>query len=116
MASVPSHDNEKTACGPECEIIAPQALIILVAGMAAAWLAAGSTGLLGHPLQHALTWLSLAVALVAAWPRDNRSFGTWAILAGGAILGLSLTASTIPTVNIFAVTVVFYQCGYSSAT
>ena len=78
----------------------------LVAGMVAAWFAAGSTGLLGHPLQHALTWLALAVAIVAAWPRDNRSFGTWAILAGGAILGLLLTASTLPAVNVLAVAVV----------
>ena len=53
----------------------PAAIVVLVAGMVAAWLAAGSTGLLGHPLQHALTWLALAVALVAGWPRDNQSFG-----------------------------------------
>ena len=79
---------------------------MLAAGMAAAWFAAGSTGLVAHPLQHALTWLALAVALVAAWPQNARSFGTWAILASGAIVGLLFTASAIPTLNVLAVAVV----------
>ena len=79
---------------------------MLTAGMAAAWFAAGSTGLLAHPLQRALTWLALAVALMAAWPRNVRSFGTWAILASGVILGLLFTASAIPTLNVLAVAVV----------
>ena len=74
--------------------------------MVAAWLAAGSTGLLGHPLQHALTWLALAVALVAGWPRENQSFGTWAILAGSAVFSLLLTASSLPAVNVLAVAIV----------
>ena len=30
-----------------------------LAGLAAAWIAAGSTGLLGHPLRHVLTWLAV---------------------------------------------------------
>ncbi len=88
------------------EAVPAQAVVILVAGMTAAWFAAGSTGLLGHPLQHALTWLCLAVAVVAAWPSQQRSFGSWAILAIGVGAGLLLTASTIPAVNILAVAVV----------
>lgn len=106
MASVPLRDNQNAPCGEPGTTVAPHAIVILVAGMAAAWLAAGSTGLLGHPLQHALTLLALAVALVAAWPRDNRSPTTWTILAGGAILGVILTTSTLPTVNVLAVVVV----------
>jgi len=74
--------------------------------MVAAWLAAGSTGLLGHPLQHALTWLALAVALVAGWPREKQSLGGWAILVGSAVFGLLLTASSLPAVNVMAVAIV----------
>ncbi len=82
----------------------PSAIVIVVAGAAAAWFAAGSTGMLGHPLQHALTWLALAVAIVAAWPKKH-SFATWAILAVGAILALFSGASRLPTVNVLAVAI-----------
>jgi len=73
--------------------------------MVAAWLAAGSTGLLGHPLQHALTWLALAVAMVAGWPRNHQSFGTWVILAGSAVFSLFLTASALAAANVLAVAI-----------
>ena len=106
MVSVALPTDQNPSPRARCTAAAPPAIVILVAGMTAAWFAAGSTGLLGHPLQHALTWLALAVALVAAWPRDNRSFGIWAILAGGVLLGLLFTTSTLPTVNVLAVTVV----------
>ena len=102
----PPHRSKSVARRRHARAAAPLAIVILVAGMVAAWFAAGSTGLLAHPLQHALTWLALAVALVAAWPRDNRSFGTWAILAGGVLLGLLFTTSALPTVNVLAVAVV----------
>ena len=82
------------------------AIVVLVAGMGAAWLAAGSTGLLGHPLQHALTWFALVVAIVAACPSLRRSFGTWVILAAGVILGLIFTTSNLSAVNVLAVAVV----------
>ena len=43
-----------------------KATVSAVSGIAAAWIAAGSTGLLGDPLRHALTWLVLAVAMMRA--------------------------------------------------
>ena len=46
------------------------------------------------------------MAIVAAWPRGNGTFGTWAILAGAAALGLCFTASTLPAVNVLAVAIV----------
>ena len=105
MASATITRSHNTAVPEPCTTVAPQAIVILVAGMTAAWFAADSTGLLGHALQHAITWSALSVAIVAASPR-NTTFGTWAILAGGAILGLLLTASTVPTVNVLAVAIV----------
>jgi len=106
MVSISPLDVRNDA-GEEPQVtVSPHAIVILVAGMVAAWLAAGSTGLLGHPLRHALTWFALAVALVAAWPKSSRTFGTWVILVGGVVLGLLCTASTIPAVNVLAVAVV----------
>ena len=51
--------------------IAPSTRVIVaaLAGMIAAWLAAGSIGLLAHPLRHALVWLAMAAVLLAGWPR-----------------------------------------------
>ena len=106
MANVSRDDNQNMERSEQYAVVAPQAVVILLAGLAAAWFAAGSTGLLAHPMRHALTWLGLAVAIVAGWPRNDRSFRTWAILAGGAILGLLLTASALSTVNVLAVAIV----------
>jgi hypothetical protein len=106
MASLSLPADQHEAGGEPCVAVTPQAVLILVAGMSAAWFAAGSTGLLTHPLQHALTWLALAVSLIAGWPRENRSFGTWVILATGVILGVLLTTAALPTVNVLAVAVV----------
>jgi len=40
------------------------AVVIIAAGLIAAWVAAGSTGLLAHPLRRAITLLFLAVAVL----------------------------------------------------
>jgi hypothetical protein len=81
-------------------------MVTVVAGISAAWFAAGSTGFLAHPLQHALTWLALAVAIAAAWPKRIDLPAGWAVLVGGAALGLLLTAVASPVVNTLAVAVV----------
>jgi hypothetical protein len=94
--------------------VPPAAGVVLVAGMAAAWFAAGSTGLVGHPLQRALTWLALATAVVAAWPARRRSVETWAVLTVGVVLGLFFTASTIPAVSVLAVAVVLAAIAHVS--
>src|SRR3989442_10786355 len=52
------------------------------AGLVAAWLAAGSTGLLGHPLRHVLTWIAVIVTLLAAWPSESRSGRRMVSIAG----------------------------------
>jgi hypothetical protein len=106
MANMTLHDEQDAPCGQKDTTIAPQSVVILVAGLAAAWFAAGSTGLLGHPLQHALTWLALSVAIAAAWPRENVFSATWAILVSGAIVGVFLTTSSLPAINVLGATVV----------
>ena len=106
MVSAPLNGDRNNTREEPIATVPTHAVVILVAGMVAAWFAAGSTGLLGHPLQHALTWLALALVIVAARPSLRRSFGTWATLATGAILGAIFTTSTLPAVNVLAVAVV----------
>ncbi len=72
-----------------------RATIILVLGLLAAWLAAGSLGWLAPPLQRALTWLALAaivIAAVAGRRRISRSDGL--LLGGAASIAVLMTASS----------------------
>ncbi len=80
-----------------------QAIVVVIAGITATWMAADSTGFLGHSLRHALTCIFLAVAGISAWPWPNRTGKKWVILTVGAGLTLALLASSFPTVNILAV-------------
>ena len=83
-----------------------RALIILVLGLLAAWLAAGSLGWLAPPLQRALTWLALAAIVIAALPGRRRISGSDGLLLGGAtLIAVLMTASSLPVVNILAVAI-----------
>ncbi len=82
------------------------AIVTVVAGMAAAWIAAGSIGLLAHPLRHTLTWIAVMVAVVAAWPRKGQPPVGWFVLAVGLAVAAIMTASNAPVVNVLAVAVV----------
>ena len=81
-------------------------VVAAVVGMVAAWLAAGSMGLLAHPLRHALTWLAMAAAMMACWPAGRRSRREWGILAAGVVGGLILTAAATAAYNVLGVAVV----------
>ncbi len=67
--------------------LSSRAVVAIIAGIAGAWIAAGSSGFLGHPLRHALTCLAMGVAVIAAWPWPDRAWKNWAILAAGIIAG-----------------------------
>lgn len=114
MTNVTPHDNRNATPSEPSTVVSSQAVIILVAGMVAAWLAAGSTGLLSHSLQHALTWFALAVAFVAAWPRENYLPGSWVVLAGSAAIGVVFTAISQPVVNVCAVVIVLAAIAQTS--
>jgi hypothetical protein len=76
----------------------------ILCGLAAAWLAAGSTGLLGHSLRHALTLLCLGGALVVGWPTGTLR-GSWRTLGVliGAVAGAgALAGSSLPAVSVMA--------------
>ena len=71
MMSVPGRKNDPnctaTSAGrKECDSAVPAHVVVAaLAGMAAALIAAGSTGMLAYPMRHSLIWLALAVSIVA---------------------------------------------------
>ncbi len=84
-----------------------RALFILVLGLLASWLAAGSLGWLAPPLQKALTWLALAaIVIVSLAGRRRIAPSDGLLLAGAATIALLLTAFSLPAVNIIAVAIV----------
>jgi hypothetical protein len=81
-------------------------LIAATAGLAAAWIAAGSTGLLAHPLRRALTLTALGVVILAPRPFPwRRSKGIFALLATAG-LAAYMTASSLPVINVMGVSFV----------
>src|SRR4051812_49903543 len=71
-------------------------VVAIVFALAAAWMAAGSAGLFGHSLRHALTWVLLGVAGVGGGAR-GRSGGGWGggpVFAAGVagVLGAAVPA------------------------
>ena len=83
---------------------------MIVAGLAAAWIAAGSTGLLGHALRHVLTWTALGVVIAAGWPCRWCSLEGLAVLAAAAAAGL-MNATTSTVINTLSAAAVLALLG-----
>ncbi len=83
-------------------------------GLAAAWIAAGSTGLIAHGLRHAITWLLLGGAVVLAWPRGTELWQRVSVVAA-VIAAVLMTASSIQAVNLFAAPVVLAALSHAQA-
>ena len=83
----------------------PAGLVAALAGLAGGLLAVGSTGLLAHSLRHALTWIAMGVALVAAWPPRGQSWPRIATLLAGLVAAVVMTASPSQPINAMAVAV-----------
>jgi hypothetical protein len=79
------------------------AAVAVVASFVAAWVAAGSVGLLGHPLRHALTWVTMGVAIIAAIPARRPLWGKAVSVLSGAGLVVLTTPSIIPAVNVMGI-------------
>ncbi|MGD0518704.1 MAG: DUF4350 domain-containing protein, partial [Thermoguttaceae bacterium] len=87
-------------------------VVAVIAGIAAAWIAADSTGFWGHCLRHALTCLALGIAIIAAWPRPDCTWKNWAILATGVAVSLLLNSSILPSVNVLGVVLLLATLAY----
>jgi hypothetical protein len=79
--------------------------------LSAAWVAAGSAGLLGHGLRHTLMWLLVGGSVVAAG---------WRGWAGGVVVLIAIviaalcTPSILPAVNLVGVVVVVAALAWSA--
>lgn len=89
-------------------------LVAVIAGLAAAWIAAGSTGLLAHPLRRMLTLAALGVAILAQRPFPWRQ--RTGIIAMLATVGLAIymIASSLPVVNVMGVSLVLASLAFKS--
>jgi len=89
-------------------------LVAAIASLAAAWIAAGSTGLLAHPLRRMLTLAALGVAILAQRPFPWRQ--RTGIVAMLATVGLAIymIASSLPVVNVMGVSLVPTSLAFKS--
>ena len=90
---------------PAAGIVAP------VAGLIGAWTAAGSIGLMGHPLRHALSWLAMAIVIVGAWPRIWRPWHQTAVWVAGIVAAVAMTGSGLVPINVMAVALLLAVTG-----
>ena len=81
-------------------------VVAMLAFLAAAWLAAGSTGLLAHPLRKALTLAVLAAAVLVQRPCIQRKISSILIILATSILFVYLFISSSIVLNIMAVCLV----------
>jgi hypothetical protein len=73
-------------------------------GLAAGWIAAGSVGLLGHPLRRGLVCAALMAAVLVALPRGGKIW-PWLALLLAAALAAAMIASPLPPMNVLATAV-----------
>jgi hypothetical protein len=93
------HDGTQSVTVPSA-----RAVVGGLAGLSAAWLAAGSTGLLAHPLRHALAWVALAVAAIACWPPRQTCKERW-LLIGTLLAAAAMMVPATPVHNVLAAAV-----------
>ncbi len=86
--------------------VSASATLLVAAGVAGAWIAAGSSGLLAHSLRHALTCLILGVGVVTGWPSHLKEWRNWTIFAGGIAIALVMAVSPWEVINILAVVII----------
>ena len=82
-------------------------VVVLIAGLAAAWIAAGSTGLLGHPLRKTLTLVALSIAIGVRHPnlRTGSIIRTLPLFLAAGVAVFMVTLP-LPAVNVLAAALV----------
>ena len=81
-------------------------VVTVTAALAAAWLAAGSTGLVADPLRKALMWVLLGVAICAQQIPKQRTIRTLAAALLAIVTAVLMIATPVDAVNVFAAAVV----------
>ncbi len=89
-------------------------VVSVIAGLAAAWIAAGSTGLLGHPLRRTLTLAVLAIAILAQRPFPRRKITSLISLLATIGLAIYMISLPIPVINVIGVSLVPASLAFAS--
>ena len=89
-------------------------LVAAIAGLAAAWIAAGSTGLLAHPLRRAVTLTALGVAIFAQHPFPWRPRTNLLAILASVSLATYMIASSLPVANVMGVSLVLASLAFTS--
>jgi hypothetical protein len=105
MATTLHPDSDTSAVAPT-QALPGNTVTAVIAGIAAAWVAAGSAGMMAAPLGHALVWLALAAAILAGWPPRRPSAGDWVFLAAAVLGGIVMTAAPAAPLDVLAVALV----------
>lgn len=90
-------------------------VVAALAGLAAAWIAAGSTGLLAHPLRRTLTLAALGVTILAQRPfpwRGRKDLAALLVMVG---LAIYMVSSSLPVVNVMGVSLVLASLAFKSS-
>ena len=91
-------------------------VLAALAGITAAWIAAGSTGLLAHPLRRALTFVALGVALAAVGTALSLRPRTKLLaLLIAVVVSTCMVASALPPVNVMGVALLLAALAQVSA-
>jgi len=90
-------------------------VIAAIAGLAAAWIAAGSIGLLAHSLRRALTLTALSVAIFAQQPLPWRKGKYLIAMLVTIVLAILMNASSLPVVNVMGVSLILVSLTYTSS-
>jgi hypothetical protein len=90
-------------------------VVSAIAGLAAAWIASGSIGLLAHPLRRALTLTTLAVAILSIRSLQWRKFKNLLILSPAIVLAVYMISLPLPALNVMGVSLVLASLAISSA-
>ncbi len=81
-------------------------LIGFLAGLAGAWIAAGSIGLLGHPFRRALVWAAMVGVVLGARPQPQRRRPFALAIVAAALAAFFMVGADLPVANVFAVALV----------
>ena len=106
---------------PATQVIAARTVVAACAVIVGAWIAAGSIGLVGHALRHALVWVTVVAAIVSGWRSTASTPSTpstpsrrsarftlrgAAISLAGLVLAAWMLASTNPAVDVLGIALV----------
>jgi len=106
---------EEISADVPAEISAEAGTVVsVIAGLAAAWIAAGSTGLLAYPLRRTLTLATLAIVILTQRSFSWRNITGLLILPATIVLAVYMIILPLPAINVMGIALVMASLALSS--